>query len=196
MVGLVLGDVSGHGVPSALLMATARAFIRLRSNWAGSLADIVQDVNRQLTHDVQDSSSFMTLFYLKVDRTNDKLDWVRAGHDPAIIYDPVEDRFDDLMGEGIPLGVDADYAYAAYERRGLKEGQIILLGTDGIWEAHNAEGEMFGKPPLLDVIRHQRDESAGAILEAVVQALNRFRGHHELEDDVTLLVIKVVSMDH
>jgi serine phosphatase RsbU (regulator of sigma subunit) len=193
-IGLVLGDVSGHGIPSALLMATARAFIRQRSNWEGSLADIVGDVNRLLAHDVENSSSFMTMFYLMVDRVNLTLNWVRAGHDPAILYDPEEDRFDDLMGEGIPLGVDADWTFVANEHGGLKEGQIILLSTDGLWEAHNAEGEMFGKQSLLDVIRRQRDKSAREILEAIVDALNQFRGNYELEDDVTLLVTKVVSM--
>lgn len=193
-IGLVLGDVSGHGIPSALLMATARAFIRQRSNWDGSLAAIVQDVNRLLAHDVRNSSSFMTLFYMMVDRANLTLNWVRAGHDPAILYDPEEDRFDDLMGDGIPLGVDADWTFVGNERRGLKEGQIILLGTDGAWEAHNAKGEMFGKEPLLDAIRQQRDKSAREILEAMIDALNRFRGSFELEDDVTLLVTKVVSM--
>ncbi|MGD9332199.1 MAG: SpoIIE family protein phosphatase [Desulfobacterales bacterium] len=191
-IGLVLGDVSGHGIPSALLMASARAFIRQRSNWDGTLADIVQDVNRQLAHDVENSSSFMTLFYLTVDRSRGKLNWVRAGHDPAIVYDPEEDRFEELMGDGLPLGVDADWSYAVNERQGLKEGQIIVLGTDGTWEAHNAKGEMFGKQPMLDVIRQQRDRSAREILEAVVEALNRFRGNHELEDDVTLMVTKVV----
>ena len=194
-IGLVLGDVSGHGIPSALLMATARAFIRQRSNWRGSLADIVQDVNRLLAHDVEDSSSFMTLFYLMIDRPNQTLNWVRAGHDPAILYDPVEDRFEELMGDGIPLGIDADWPYTVNERRELREGQIIVLGTDGTWEAHNAEGEMFGKQPLLDVIREQRDRSARDILDAAVEALNRFRGNHELEDDVTLVVAKVASMD-
>jgi len=193
-IGLVIGDVSGHGIPSALLMATARAFVRQRSNWDGSLADIVEDVNRLLAHDVENSSSFMTLFYMMVDRTNLTLNWVRAGHDPAILYDPEEDRFDDLMGAGIPLGVDADWTFVANERGGLKEGQIIVLSTDGAWEAHNAEGDMFGKQSMLDVIRGQRDKSAREILEAIVDALNQFRGNFELEDDVTLLVTKVVSM--
>jgi sigma-B regulation protein RsbU (phosphoserine phosphatase) len=192
-IGLVLGDVSGHGIPSALLMATARAFIRQRSHWEGTLADIVQDVNRLLAHDVEDSSSFMTLFYLVLDRANQQLQWVRAGHDPAIIYDPQADRFDELMGEGIPLGVDADWTFTVNERNGLKEGQIIVLGTDGTWEANDAKGDMFGKQPLMDTVRRCRDQSAGQILDAVIDALNRFRGSHELEDDVTLLVTKVVA---
>lgn len=194
-IGLVMGDVSGHGIPSALLMATARAFIRQRSTWDGSLADIVHDVNRQLAHDVENSSSFMTLFYLNVDRVARKLSWVRAGHDPAILYDPQEDCFDELMGEGLPLGVDADWSYKVNERQGLKDGQIIVLGTDGTWEAHNAEGVMFGKQPLLDAIRQKKDRPAREILEAVVDALNRFRGNCELEDDVTLMVTKVVPTD-
>ena len=77
--------------------------------------------------------------------------------------------------------------------RRLQEGQIIVLGTDGAWEAHDANGDMFGKQPLMEVVRRCRDKSAGEILDAVIKALNRFRGNVEQEDDVTLLVTKIVS---
>jgi sigma-B regulation protein RsbU (phosphoserine phosphatase) len=81
---MAIGDVSGHGIPSALMMATARAFLRQRSTLPGTPADIVSDVNRQITRDFAESGGFMTLFYLSIDPANRSLCWVRAGHDPAI----------------------------------------------------------------------------------------------------------------
>ena len=190
-IGLVLGDVSGHGIPSALLMATARAFIRQRSYLAGSISEVVSDVNHLLTHDVENSSSFMTLFYLSVDMPARRLHWVRAGHDPAIYYDPESDSFDYLVGQGVPLGVDADWHFEENQKDDLRPGQIIVIGTDGIWESRNVEGTMFGKTPVLNLIRQNRDATARQILDAIIDGLNRFRRGVELEDDVTLLVVKI-----
>jgi sigma-B regulation protein RsbU (phosphoserine phosphatase) len=104
-ISVVVGDVSGHGVSSALLMATARAFLRQRSDLPGSIARIVSDVNRQLARDVEESGGFMTLFYLVLNAKKHRLSWVRAGHDPAILYDPVADAFEELHGAGVALGV-------------------------------------------------------------------------------------------
>ncbi len=190
-IGLVLGDVSGHGIPSALLMATARAFIRQRSYMAGSIAEVVSDVNHLLTQDVENSSSFMTLFYLSVDMHARQLRWVRAGHDPAIYYDPASDQFDYLVGQGVPLGVDADWPFEENQKNDLRPGQIIVIGTDGIWESRNADGTMFGKTPVLNLIRQNREATAHEILDAIIEGLDRFRRGVELEDDVTLLVIKI-----
>ncbi|MEJ2057733.1 MAG: SpoIIE family protein phosphatase, partial [Desulfofustis sp.] len=87
-VSVVVGDVSGHGISSALLMATTRAFLRQRAALPGSPAEIISDVNTQFSRDVADSGSFMSMFYLSIDTGRQTLDWVRAGHDPAIRYDP------------------------------------------------------------------------------------------------------------
>ncbi|UCD81151.1 MAG: SpoIIE family protein phosphatase [Desulfobacterales bacterium] len=99
-IRVILGDVSGHGVSSALLMATARAFLRQRAALPGSMSNMVADVNRQLAGDVEESGGFMTLFYLAIDAKNKKLSWVRAGHDPGIFYDPAADSFEELRGSG------------------------------------------------------------------------------------------------
>ena len=85
---VVVGDVTGHGIEAALLMTTARAFLRARTFQPGSLAQVVTDVNRHLTADLYETGRFMTLFYLTIDPAADRLGWVRAGHDPAIIFDP------------------------------------------------------------------------------------------------------------
>jgi sigma-B regulation protein RsbU (phosphoserine phosphatase) len=190
---VLVGDVSGHGIPSALLMATARASIRQRATRSGSIAEVVSDVNRQLTRDVEETGRFMTLFYLLIDQADRNLQWVRAGHDPALCYDPATDRFDELRGTGIALGVDDGWPYIAYQKSGLKKGQIILLGTDGIWETRNPAGNMFGKDPLHKIIRQQSGATAGEIVAAVIAELDNFRQHGQPADDITLVVIKIAK---
>jgi sigma-B regulation protein RsbU (phosphoserine phosphatase) len=192
-ISVVVGDVSGHGVSSALLMATARAFLRQRSALPGSLSQIVSDVNRQLVRDVEESGGFMTLFYLTIDAVNRKLNWVRAGHDPAILYDPATDTFQELRGSGMALGVKVDARFEENRKNTLEKNQIILLGTDGIWEARNLQGEMFGKEPIYRTIRQNPALSAKEILTGIFNALNRFLEDRALEDDVTLVVIKVTD---
>jgi len=191
--GVLVGDVSGHGIPSALLMATARAFLRQRSARSGSIVEVVSDVNRQLTRDVEESGRFMTLFYLLIDQERRNLQWVRAGHDPALCYDPATDRFDELRGSGIALGVDDGWQYTAYEKSGLKKGQIILLGTDGIWETRNPAGNMFGKNPIHKIIRQKSGATASQIVAAIIAELEHFRQHVEPADDITLVVTKIAT---
>ena len=190
---LVVGDVSGHGIAAGLLMTTARALIRSRAAQPGSLAQIVTDVNRNLTQDVYETGRFTTLFYLAVDPHNHLLKWVRAGHDAALLYDPVSETFESLYGEGLALGWDENYQYEENERTGLTKGQIIFLGTDGIWETFNLTGEPFGKEPLKDIIRRNAAACADEIMNEILTALTNYRQGREPEDDVTLVVIKVVE---
>jgi sigma-B regulation protein RsbU (phosphoserine phosphatase) len=193
-ISVVIGDVSGHGVPSALLMASARAFFRQRCALPGSISSIVSDVNRQLVIDVQESGVFMTLFYLTVDLQNKCLVWVRAGHDPAILYDPASDTFEELRGSGVALGIDAGHHYEDHKKQVLAKGQIIVLGTDGIWEAENSSGERFGKDPIFRIIRKYSDEDANGLLTACLFSLDKFRDGVPPEDDVTLIVIKIADL--
>ncbi len=190
-ISVVVGDVSGHGISSALLMTTARAFLRQRSAQPGKIAAVVSDVNRLLCHDVADSGGFMTLFYLDIDRQNRKLRWVRAGHDPAVFYDPRAATIEELRGSGMAMGIDADHAYEQYSKEDLAPGQIILLGTDGIWEAQNPRGHMFGKETINRIIRQYSDTDAKGLLTACLYALDKFRDGVKPEDDVTLVVIKI-----
>jgi phosphoserine phosphatase RsbU/P len=188
---VVIGDVSEHGIPSALLMASARAFLRQRSALSGSIADVVSDVNRQLTRDVEDSGRFITLFYLQVDMGQRCLNWVRAGHEPAVLYDPSTDRFEELSGEGLALGIDDSWQYTEKKRSGLAAGQIILLSTDGIWEARNPRDEMFGKKALYRIIRQNSHAGAVIIQDAILAELEQFQDGAETADDITLVIIKI-----
>jgi sigma-B regulation protein RsbU (phosphoserine phosphatase) len=190
-IGIAVGDVSGHGIASALLMAAVRSALRQRSSLPGSIGSIISDVNRHMVKDVEDSGQFITMFYLTIDPTQKSLQWVRAGHDPGIFYDPHSDTFEKLDGLGIALGVVEDWNFAEYTKTALKKGQIIFLSTDGLWEARNNRGEMFGKEPIYDVIRKYASSSANEILNALFESLNSFLEGNKLEDDITLVVVKI-----
>ncbi len=188
---VIVGDITGHGVDAALLMTAARAFLRMRASQSGTISQIVTEMNRHLSQDVLDTGRFMTLFYLTLDPHEDQIGWVRAGHDPAIIYDPVKDTFEELKGTGIALGVDEDFTYPENHKTGLSEGLIIAVGTDGIWETCNRDGEMFGKDRFREIIRRNANAAAADILEAVYDELNQFAKGLKSEDDITLVIIKV-----
>ncbi len=190
-ISIVAGDVSDHGLPSALLMTTARAFLRECASRPGSVSTIVGHVNRHLTHDVQASGRFMTLFYAEIDCTDRRIHWVSAGHDPALVYDPRSGEFGELGGQGgLPLGVFEDARYEEYHRE-LAAGQVLVIGTDGIWEARNREGRMFGKLLLQQVIRDNVVRPAAEIVEKVLESLKQFLFPLDIQDDATLVVVKV-----
>lgn len=189
---IVVGDISGHGVDAALLMTTARAFIRSRASQKQRAAHIVSSMNRDLALDLSDSGHFMTLFYIEVDPDTGSVRWVRAGHDPAVVYDPVSDRFDQLSGlGGIPLGIDASFTYNDDTRRHIAPGTVIALGTDGIWEARNPDGAFFGKERFRGVIRENAGQPAAVILDTVFAAVKTFSEGVPAEDDITLVIIKI-----
>ena len=190
-LAIAIGDVSGHGIPSALLMATVRSSLRQRVSQPGGAGSIISDVNRQLAQDVEDSGQFMTMFYLMIDPTKKHFQWVRAGHDPAIFYDPGTDTFEELGGSGVALGVMEDFTFKALTKTALRRGQIIFLGTDGIWESRNQKREMFGKKPIYDIIRKNSALSANEILNAMLESLARFQKNAKIEDDITMVVIKI-----
>ncbi|MGD9203746.1 MAG: PP2C family protein-serine/threonine phosphatase, partial [Desulfobacterales bacterium] len=171
ILNVVVGDVSGHGIAAGLLMATARALFRSRSAQPGTLSEVVTDVNRDLTLDIYDTNRFTTLFCLMVDAQNRMVKWVRAGHDAALLFDPESDSFEELYGSGLAMGWDEDYRYEENLRKGLTKGQVIFIGTDGIWETFNPTGNAFGKEPIKDIIRRNAAASANTIMNEILVAL-------------------------
>ena len=193
-IGVVVGDVSDHGIPSALLMATARALIRQRCSAFGQIDRVVSDVNRQLAKDVKDSGRFMTLFYAEIESPHKIMRWVNAGHEPAMIFDPVMDTFSDLnSGNNLALGVFEDTEFMEAQQE-IAAGQIIVIATDGIWEARNPEGEMFSKDRIHTIIRRHATKTANDIQDAILDSLKHFQKDVKLEDDMTLVVIKITSI--
>jgi sigma-B regulation protein RsbU (phosphoserine phosphatase) len=190
-IGVAIGDVSGHGIPSALLMTTVRSSLRQRLSLPGSTARIISDVNRHLARDVEDSGQFMTMFFLVIDTASRQLEWVRAGHDPGIVYDPGSDAFSELGGSGMALGVYGGWIYEDNKNSDFSNGQIIFLSTDGVWEARNKKGEMLGKAPILNTIRKNASSDASQIVDAIFDTLNKFIEGVKIEDDITSVIIKM-----
>ena len=190
-VGIAIGDVSGHGIASAMIMTTVRSSLRQRSSLPGNAGSIISDVNRQLVLDVENSGQFMTMFYVTIDPAKKNLNWVRAGHDPAIFYDPASNKIEKLSGSGIALGIDENWLFEENIKTDLAKGQIVLLSTDGIWETRNPKGEMFGREPVIQILRQNASLSANEILKSILEALKRFRENAKIDDDITLVIIKI-----
>jgi len=132
----------------------------------------------------------MTLFLCEIDVDDQWIRWVRAGHDPALIYDPGKNSFEELAGIGLPLGIFEDSRYQTLTHE-IKPGQIIAIGTDGIWETTNANSHQFSKDRFKAVIQANASESAAKIMASVIDAVEGFAGKCEKSDDVTLVIIKV-----
>jgi sigma-B regulation protein RsbU (phosphoserine phosphatase) len=192
-IGVAVGDVADHGISSALLMTTTRALLRSRIIRPGTLSQIVGDVNRLLGVDTAQSGNFMTLFVMVIDCKNKRIQWVRAGHDAAEVYDPVSDIFRELGGSGLALGVDDAWNYQEYQDAGCTGNEIILIGTDGIWETENPLGERFGKERLRQIVRRWSRSSSSDMIEAVFSAIADFRQTSVQADDITLVVIKMTD---
>jgi sigma-B regulation protein RsbU (phosphoserine phosphatase) len=190
---VAVGDVVGHGISAALLMTTVRALLRCRLAQPGPIAEAVCDVNRLLYQDTAPSGSFVTLFLLEVDPVAGHLEWVRAGHDPALLYCASTDDVQDLGGPGMALGVDDATSYLSGGRSGLSVGDILVIGTDGVWETQGEGPEKFGKARVGAILRSHHGREAEAILQAILSSLTEFRGKNLQEDDITLVVVKVAG---
>lgn len=188
---IAVGDVMGHGVASALLMASARAALRAHAPERADLADLLTRVNRVLAADAR-HNRFMTLALVVVDPLHGKARWASAGHDPTIVYHPASGTFSELEGSGIPLGIMEDAEYQQYQSDGLSNGDLLVIGTDGIWESRSLAGEFFGKDRLRDLMRENASRPSKEIAALIQQSLVAFRGREGSEDDVTFVVVKIV----
>ena len=127
-----------------------------------------------------------------VDPAKQTLEWVRAGHEPAIFYDPVTDDFIELQGSGMALGVNKSFKYEKNQKENFARGSIVVIATDGVWEARNEKGKMFGRAAVYDVIRKSSDKSAHEIMETMISKINGFLNASNPEDDLTLVVLKAL----
>ena len=184
----VIADVSGHGVSAALLMTSMRALLRARSSLPGGPQEIVRFLNRRISLDTEETGQFVTLFYLEVEPQTRTVEWVRAGHEPAYLYRPRADRFETLDGQGAALGIEEESRYSI-NRTFVRSGNILVLTTDGIFETRRHR-EMFGRQRFMEVVRRNHHLNAVGIRDAVLAAIDDFRGRTRQEDDVTLVVIK------
>jgi sigma-B regulation protein RsbU (phosphoserine phosphatase) len=180
-------------VAAALVMAGVRAVVRDRASQCACLDDLMGRLNTLLFGDLG-GLGFMTMHLSLVDAVNGRLTWASAGHDPALIYDPATDAFIELKRGEIPLGVLDDAQYEQYVHDGLRHGQVITIGTDGVWEARNEAGEQFGKQRLREAIRAAATGSAGQVSAAILDRLTAFRCKARPSDDITFIVVKLNAL--
>ena len=118
--------------------------------------------------------------------------WIRAGHEPALLYDPRKERFEKLDGKGMALGVVEAYTFDVCSRQGWTPGSIILISTDGISETRNSEGEMFGEGRIRQTLFQNAKLPAAQIEAALLKAVKAHRGDMPQDDDITSVVIKLM----
>lgn len=190
-VVLVVGDVMGHGVAAALLMATARGILRSRCAEPGSLADFLGHLNEMLVPDTR-GERFMTMLLITLSDDRKRLRWASAGHGPPLIYDPSTDSFPEMEGGELPLGLLANEDYEEHILQGLNPGAIILAATDGLWESKSPEGEIYGPERSRELLRKTAHLSAAEISQVIHEELEGFRGSAGQDDDLTFVVAKIV----
>jgi len=190
-VAITVGDVVGHGVAAAMLMATARGILRSRCQQPGTLVELLTHLNNFLVEDAGDGQ-FMTLLLMTVDARLKEMRWATAGHYPPLVYDAASGKDVELKSKSVSLGLlkDIDYKEQCYQN--VASGQIYMALTDGLYESFNKDGEMFGKERVRDLIRRNAHQSAAVIGQEIEKALIRFRGKSNLEDDYTFVIVKVL----
>lgn len=188
-LGLVIGDVSGKGMPAALIMASFRASLiaEIRNNY--SIATILSKVNALLFESTE-AASFVTSVYGVLDTQKRILTYSNAGHNYPL-WVRATGGIRALETGGTVLGAFPDSAYEQ-ERLDLVPGDVLVFYTDGVTDARNGDQEMFGEERLLDLVQRERGRSAGEIRQAVLTAVNAFVHGAPQFDDITLLVVRAL----
>lgn len=187
-LGIVIGDVSGHGVGPAFLMAETRACLRSLALLQDDPAAILEGANRILSQDTDDFH-FVTLLLARLDAAASNLIYASAGH-ACYLLDP-DGRVQVMDSISMPLGVDPAATFPCSSCIPLSPGQLVLLLTDGIFEAASPAGELFGMQRVFDVIRRGRSGSAKEIVDQLQAAACDFCCGRPQQDDITAVVVKV-----
>ncbi len=188
--GILIADVSGHGTPAAVLMAITHSIAHSFPGPPTPPGKMLDYVNRHLVSRYNIQSTFVTAFYGIFDPVSRRIDYACAGHNPPRFKRCGGGGISALVGlDGIPLGIEANEIYRERTEQ-LQPGDQIIFYTDGITEATNAQGEMFGVARLDRVLNGCREE-ASELLNAVLKALHEFTGGKPPADDQTLLVAKI-----
>jgi serine phosphatase RsbU (regulator of sigma subunit) len=186
-VALVLGDVSGKGMPASLLMMGLQARVQVLIEEPKNLAEAMTRLNR-ITSANCPSNRFITFFSCIVDGDTGEVAFCNAGHNPPLIVRK-SGEVEELSGAGPVLGILGSIEYAEY-RTHLDEGDTLVIYSDGVTEAANPEGEEFDTERLGAAVQRSRTEPAGAIVEAVNRAVADFTAGAPQSDDITLIVAR------
>lgn len=188
--GVAVGDVTGHGIGPALLMAETRAYLRVLALQQDDVASILTAANRVLAEDIG-AERFITMLLVALHPEERTLTYANAGHPTGYVLDARGQLKAALRRTGVPLGIRPDTEYVAAPVIRLAPGDLVLLSTDGIEEAMAADDSIFGLERTLDVVRQHRDQPASEVVKALYAAVGRFTQNAPQVDDATAVVIRV-----
>jgi serine phosphatase RsbU (regulator of sigma subunit)/ketosteroid isomerase-like protein len=184
-LGVAVGDATGKGVPAALVMASARSMLRAVAQASDSAGEALRRVNDVLATDIP-QNMFVTCFYAILEPESASLTYANAGHDLPYLHR--NDEAEELRARGMPLGLMAGMEYEE-KKIVLQKGDSALFYSDGLVEAHDTKGEMFGFPRLRALMAEHGEE--GYLGEFLMEELYSFVGEGwEQEDDITLLTLR------
>jgi sigma-B regulation protein RsbU (phosphoserine phosphatase) len=187
-LGIFIADVADKGMPAALFMALTRTLVRAAVKETSSPAEALRRVNELLVPDTK-QGMFVTVVYAVLDQTTGEFTYANAGHNPPLWVR--RDSVERLTRTGIALGASED-AHMTERTIQLAEGESLLLYTDGLTEAFNLEGDMFGEERLLRALGWQVSVSADDMIKMVESALDDFAGDAPPSDDLTMLAVRRV----
>jgi sigma-B regulation protein RsbU (phosphoserine phosphatase) len=189
--GLVIADVSGHGVSAGILMSSLQTALRTMAPDSDSPAEILERINRFYIHNVN-FTTFVTVFLARFDPASLTLTYVNAGHNPPAMYRNGDVDVTWLTRTAPAIGL-AEHFQPRTESITFSKGDSLLLYTDGVTEVFNYGMEQFGQDRLAELIKQNANLTAPGFLQSIRQALNNFGDNRPLVDDVTLISLKVLN---
>jgi sigma-B regulation protein RsbU (phosphoserine phosphatase) len=190
-LGIAIGDVSGKGIPAALLMATLRAYLRGQTiQHQTDLTVVIANLNR-LVYESSAPNRYATFFYAEFDAESRVLNYVDAGHNPPMVFRRADDGRNVVRLEtgGPVIGLMEDCCYRQ-GRVALEPGDVLVAYTDGISEAMNASDDEWGEERLMDAVRANRMLPARALIDRLMVSADAFVGGAPQHDDMTLVVVR------
>ncbi|MEW5939700.1 MAG: SpoIIE family protein phosphatase [Chloroflexota bacterium] len=187
--GLVIADVSGHGVAAGMLMTSLQTAFHTLVPETDSPVDVLKRLNRLYVHNIN-FSTFVTVLFARLDPVTRILDYANAGHNPALHYRPAAGQTTWLSPTGAAIGLMEAFTVQRKSIQ-LEPGDTLLFYTDGVTEAANARGEFFDRERLEEIVRRNAQTPAEGLIRELLQGLNGFTNGRPLLDDVTLVVFKV-----
>lgn len=187
--GLVMADVSGHGVSAGMFMSSLQTAFHTLVPEADSPLSVLERINRLYIHNIN-FTTFVTTFLAKYDPRTRILSYANAGHNSAFLYRMATDEEFWLRPTGPAIGLMEKFSIYKEDVK-LESGDILLLYTDGITEAINHQGMLWGEDRLADIIRQNVDNSAEQLIQKILKALREHTNGNQLADDVTLVISKV-----
>lgn len=189
---IAIGDASGHGLGPALVMAEMRAAVRTLAGDDHSLGEILHRTNRILLEGTP-ASSYATLALVHLDPSTRRIRYMNAGHAPAFLFNARGDLREDLRTPGHPLGLLPEPEFLVNPTLQMEPGDVLLLVTDGVSEAFNASGELFGNARIKEVVSGATDLPAHLVVDRLYAAIREHCGSTPPADDVTMVAIKAAA---